>query len=158
MTSPATTDPQRLWLAITDPSVDWTSPGAYDRLFVKARELSVSPEILAPLEQNFSDTKARLFRMTPDELEAHANRMESYRDKVRAILSFEDAAKQQECWHQQMSHAEQQGFIQPGQVSHQYPGCEQAAIFMNHFAQESLLAKEFRQLNTSWLEGNGSVQ
>lgn len=158
MPSPAATDPQRLWLAITDPSVDWASPGAYDRLFVKARELSVSPEILAPLEQNFSDIKARLFRMTPDELEAHAYRMESYRDKVRAILSLEDAAKKQECWRIQVWHAEQQGFIQPGQVSHQYPGDDQATIFMNHFAQESSLAKEFRQLSPPGSEGNGSVQ
>jgi hypothetical protein len=51
-------------------------------------------------------------------------------------------------WDQEVTKEEQAGTIQPGQVSHTYPGDAQAIALANHFALGSQLAKEANERQT----------
>jgi hypothetical protein len=67
----------------------------------------------------------------------------------------------QSLWDTEVTKEEQAGTIKPGQVSHQYPGDDQATVFANHFALGSVLAKEANEkqqtANAAWKPLNGQL-
>lgn len=66
------------------------------------------------------------------------------RGRVQSIISA-PAEQKQSLWESEVAKEEKAGTIQPGSISHQYPGDTEATVFANHFALGSQLAKEAQE-------------
>ncbi|MFI5056896.1 MAG: hypothetical protein ACHQLQ_01815 [Candidatus Acidiferrales bacterium] len=75
-------------------------------------------------------------------VETLAKQNDAYRGRVINIVGIGDPAQRQAAWDAEITKEEQAGTIQPGQMSHQYPGDAQAMNLANHFALGSQLVKE----------------
>lgn len=67
------------------------------------------------------------------------------RGKLLNITAMKDPAGQAAAWEKEVTAEEQAGRIQPGQISHTYPGNEQATSFANSLALGSKLQQEAQE-------------
>lgn len=74
-------------------------------------------------------------------LKNEQTRNDQYRGRVQSIIDA-DPGQQNALWDAEITKEEQAGTLKPGQVSHTYPGDDQATYYANHFALGSTLAKE----------------
>lgn len=81
-------------------------------------------------------------------LESQIKTNDQYRGRIQAIINA-PANQKQPLWEQEIAAEEQSGKIKPGQMSHTYPGDEQATVLANHFALGSVLAKEHTEAVTA---------
>lgn len=76
-----------------------------------------------------------------DNATAKQKEADQYRGRTMAIVAA-PADQQQDLWDKEVTAEETAGKIQPGEVSHTYPGNDKAKIIANHFALGSVLQKE----------------
>jgi len=74
------------------------------------------------------------------------------RGRILNIVGMKDPASKNSAWDSEVTKEEQAGRIQPGQISHQYPGDDQATSFANSFALGSKLQQEANERQRLALE------
>jgi hypothetical protein len=111
---------------------------------VKASDLAKNDSITA---QNQTETEAKL--------------NDERRGRILNAVNQTDPTAKQTSWDQEVTAEEKAGKIQPGQISHTYPGDVQAKAFANQFALGSQLAKEAQEqqkLNIdAWKPAGGAL-
>jgi hypothetical protein len=93
--------------------------------------------------------------------DALAKNNDALRGRILNVAGITDPAAKQVAWDSEVSKEEQAGTIQPGSVSHTYPGDTQATALANHFALGSQLIKEANEKETlaqgAWKPLNGQL-
>jgi len=86
---------------------------------------------------------------------------DQYRGQLLNIVATKDPAAQQTAWDQQITAEENAGTLQPGQMSHTYPGNDAATVFANHFAGGKQLIQEAqdrqKDISDAWKPLNGQL-
>lgn len=100
-----------------------------------------SANAVTTLQQHIADLRNKAATTSKDEVENSIKANDQYRGRVQSVIDA-PIDKKQELWDQEVTKEEQSGQIQPGSISHTYPGDDQAKVFANHFALGSMLAKE----------------
>jgi hypothetical protein len=117
--------------------------------------------------QHILDRQQKISEIAKADAATNASNLESvqkqndqYRGRLQAIINAPDASKQS-LWDAEITKEEQAGTIKPGQVSHQYPGDDQATYHANSFALGSVLASEAIKnrdaSNGAWKPLNGQL-
>ncbi len=115
--------------------------GDPDRYLTELGKAGVSPRTIMAQQQLMTDMRQKAATLTKTQLENAQTQNDQYRGKLLAIVKAPDAEKQAQ-WEQEVIREEQAGTIQPGSMTHVYPGDDVATSFANHFALGSTLAKE----------------
>lgn len=110
-----------------------------------------SMEVLSKVQAmrlQIADTANKDAETNSKNLESQIKTNDQYRGRIQAIINA-PANQKQPLWEQEITAEEQSGKIKPGQMSHTYPGDEQATVLANHFALGSVLAKEHTEAVTA---------
>jgi hypothetical protein len=117
--------------------------------------------------QHLQDMKQKASEIAKNDAATNASNVETtiknqdqYRGRLQAIINAPDDQKNA-LWDAEITKEEQAKTIQPGTISHQYPGDDAATVFANHYALGSQLVKEADQkqqtANASWKPLNGQL-
>jgi hypothetical protein len=118
--------------------------------------------------KNIFDIKGKASQIAKDDAATNASNAETvaknndmYRGRILNVVQQTDPAAKQAQWDSEITKEEQAGTIQPGQISHTYPGDTQATAFANHFALGSQLVKEAQErqqlADQAWKSVNGQL-
>lgn len=98
--------------------------------------------------QHITETRQKAAQTARDEaatgastLDQQIKQNDEYRGRIMSVINA-PADQQHALWDQEITKEEQSGQVKPGEISHQYPGDEQAKVIANHFALGSVLSKE----------------
>lgn len=120
-------------------SPDWD--GTPEGLLKQGLKQGVGPKSYLGMQQSILEMKQKAATLTGDQLKNEAAIGDQYRGQLTSIINGPDSQKQT-AWGAAVTQAEQAGHIQPGSMTHQYPGDDTAQSLANHFALGSTLAKE----------------
>lgn len=103
--------------------------------------ISSATQNIISQREKAAETAKNAAQAQSDETNAEIKKNDEYRGRLQDIISAPTDQKQT-LWDQEVTKEEQAGTIQPGQMSHTYPGDAEATSLANHFALASQLHKE----------------
>jgi hypothetical protein len=106
-----------------------------------ANAVFAATQHIQDLREKASGIAAKDAQTNASNLESAIKNADQYRGRLLSIINA-PAEQKQQLWDDEITKEEQAGKIQPGKVSHTYPGDDQATIHANGFALGSVLAKE----------------
>jgi hypothetical protein len=122
--------------------------------------MSATKSIFA-LKQTASDIAKNDAATNLSNADTVAKNNDAYRGRILNVVQQADPAAKQAQWDSEITREEQAGTIQPGQISHTYPGDQQATAIANHFALGSQLVKEAQErqqlADQAWKTVNGQL-
>lgn len=125
-----------------------------------ANAVFAATQHLLDRQQKISDIAKADAATNASNLETQVKQADQYRGRIQAIINA-PADSKQSLWDAEITKEEQARGIQPGTVSHTYPGDDQATVIANHFALGSQLAKEANEkqqtANAAWKPLNGQL-
>jgi hypothetical protein len=119
--------------------------GSGQAVFGVTQKLLATKQAIGEIAKNDSIT-------AQNNAETMAKQNDAYRGRLLNIAGIKDPAAQQTAWDNEVTKEEQAGTVKPGQMSHTYPGNEQATILANSFAVGSQLVKEAQERQKMSLE------
>jgi hypothetical protein len=120
-------------------SPDWD--GSPDKLLKMGIKAGVGPTSYRTMQAAMLDAQKKHADLDSTTLDNVQKTNDQYRGRLLSIINAPDAQKQS-LWDAEITKEEQAGKIQPGAMTHTYPGDDAAQTFANHFALGSVLAKE----------------
>ncbi len=140
---------------------DWTQlPGLVLKNGGSGQAAFIASQHILDRQQKVSDIAKNDAATNASNLESIQKQNDQYRGRILSIVGAPQNQKQA-MWDAEVTKEEQAGAIQPGTVSHTYPGDEQATVTANHFALGSVLAKEANErrqtANSAWKPLNGQL-
>lgn len=125
-----------------------------------ANAVFAATQHLLDRQQKISDIAKADAATNASNTETIQKQNDQYRGRIQAIINAPDDTKQS-LWDAEVSKEEAAGTLKPGQVSHTYPGDDQALYHANSFALGSVLASEAIKdrdaSNGAWKPLNGQL-
>lgn len=104
-----------------------------------------------------AETAQNVAKAGLEETDAKIKQNDEYRGRLQNIISA-PADQKQALWDAEVTKEEQAGTIQPGQMSHTYPGDPEATALANHFALASQLHKEAKDAQETQIQEQARKQ
>ena len=152
--------------AMTTAYQQWNGQDPHD-LVKGVLDAGGSASAVNTMTTNILSMREKASQIAKDDAATNSSNVEStiknqdqYRGRLQAIINAPDDQKNA-LWDAEITKEEQAKTIQPGTISHQYPGDAAATVFANHYALGSVLAKEADQkqqtANAAWKPLNGQL-
>lgn len=132
------------------PSLILKNGGSANAVFAATQHIQTVKEKISEIAKNDATTGA-------SQLETVIKNNDQYRGRLQSIIQA-PADKKQQLWADEITSEEKAGKVQPGQMSHTYPGDDQATVYANHFALGSVLAKEANELKVATIRAQGGKE
>ncbi len=125
-----------------------------------ANAVFATTQNLLDRQQNMSYIAKADAATNQNNLDTQIKQNDQYRGRIQSVIDA-PANQKQDLWDKEITAEEQARGVQPGTVSHTYPGDDAASVIASHFGIGSQLAKEANEkqqtANAAWKPLNGQL-